>query len=242
VLYNPMTLCPVGSYCVAGVQTECPAGKYSTQTGATSASACLACPAGFFCPQGTSDYAANLCSAGYYCPEGSSTGTTIACSTGTYSALTGMKSQSECTVCPVGYYCLQGSNTPVACPAGTYSARISLNSLLNTGSDRGCLECPAGYYCDTEPTFTPIACPVGSMSAAGSTSCSLCPVNYYCDKEATTTTGPTLIPDGFYYTGGEGLGVRPYHISTTFSCPPGYYCAGNTKTACPVGTYQPLYG
>lgn len=55
-------------------------------------------------------------------------------------------------------------------------------------------------------------------------------------------TGAVLIPDGFYYSGGEGLAERPYHISDTYSCPPGYYCAGNSKTACPKGYYQSLYG
>ncbi len=67
-------------------------------------------------------------------------------------------------------------------------------------------------------------------------------MNYYCDTVATTNTGHVLIPDGFYYTGGAGLAERPYHISTTYSCPQGYWCAGNTKTACPAGTYQNLYG
>jgi hypothetical protein len=30
VLYNPMTVCEAGYYCIAGVQTECPIGTYST--------------------------------------------------------------------------------------------------------------------------------------------------------------------------------------------------------------------
>lgn len=72
--------------------------------------------------------------------------------------------------------------------------------------------------------------------------CIDCPENYYCDKEATSDTAYTLIEDGFYYTGGVGLAERPYHINTLYSCPPGYYCAGNTQTACVAGTYQPLYG
>ena len=48
--------------------------------------------------------------------------------------------------------------------------------------------------------------------------------------------GPT-IEDGFYYNGPDGLAERPYHISSTYSCPPGYWCANNVKTACAEGTY-----
>lgn len=137
-----------------------------------------------------------------------------------------MKSSTECTICPIGYYVLVGEIIPVVCPAGTYSSRISLIVEVD-GTDRGCLTCPAGYYCSTEPTFEPIACPVGSYSAAGALICEDCPLNYYCDNEATTDSDYTLIEDGFYYAGGVGLDERPYHISTTYSCQPGYYCAAN---------------
>jgi hypothetical protein len=163
---------------------------------------------------------------GYYCPEGSSTATPYSCPDGSYSTLTGMKSSTECTICPIGYYVLVGEIIPVVCPAGTYSSRISLIVEVD-GTDRGCLTCPAGYYCSTEPTFEPIACPVGSYSAAGALICEDCPLNYYCDNEATTDSDYTLIEDGFYYAGGVGLDERPYHISTTYSCQPGYYCAAN---------------
>lgn len=208
---------------------------------------CLPCPAGHFCPEGSSDYVSNVCEAGYYCPEGSSTGQTAACPTGTYSTLTGLKSSSECTICPVGYYCAPDSDgvwQTTACPAGTYSSRILLTVETDDVSNRGCLACPAGYKCDSSPTYEPVACPVGYYSAASATQCEVCPDGYYCHNEATTDTDYLAqgIADGFYYTGGAGLAERPYHISSTYSCQPGYYCAGNTQTACPAGTYQPLYG
>jgi hypothetical protein len=115
-----------------------------------------------------------------------------------------MKSSSECTICPVGYYCLSGSIAPVACPAGTYSSRISVVALAD-GASRGCIACPAGYYCANSPTFEPVACPAGSYSDASATSCTLCPVNTYCDKIATTSTGINTIQNGFYYAGCPGL-------------------------------------
>ena len=85
VLYNPMTVCPAGYYCVAGVQTACSAGTFSFGILATSASSCTACPAGYYCGEATTDYSANLCAAGYYCIEGSSTATPDACPAGTFS-------------------------------------------------------------------------------------------------------------------------------------------------------------
>lgn len=88
----------------------------------------------------------------------------------------------------------------------------------------------------------PQACPVGTFSGAAAIVCEDCTEGYYCDVEATTSTGPVAIEPGFYYSGGPGLSERPYHISTTYSCPPGYWCINNVKTACPAGTYQPLYG
>jgi hypothetical protein len=249
-LYNPMTLALAGTYATGGTATDCAAGTYSTQLGATSSAVCLPCPAGYFCAAATSDYSANVCEAGYYCPEGSSTGQAAACPTGTYSTTTGLKSVSECTICPLGYYCqnvqdavtLVWSWTVTACPAGTYGSRIMLVSDTDSTGIRGCLPCPAGYICATAPTFEPVACAAGTYSAASATTCTACPVNYYCDREATSDTAYTLIPDGFYYTGGAGLAERPYHTSATYSCLPGYWCAGNVRTACAVGKYQPLYG
>ena len=221
-----MTVCPKGSYCIAGVETLCPAGTYSKREGAKSDATCYPCPAGHFCEEGTSDYSTNICAAGYYCPEGSATDSPFACPDGSFSTETGLKSSTECTICPIGYYCEVGSTTPVACPVGYYSGRISIIAEVD-GADRGCLLCPAGYICEDSPTFYPVACPTGTWSAAGATECEICPENYYCDKEATPDNGYTLIEDGFYYTGGEGLDERPYHISVTYSCPPGYYCYSN---------------
>ena len=247
VLYNPMTKALAGTYAVAGVVTDCPAGTYSKAVGAASAATCKPCPAGYFCPVGSTDYLSNVCEAGYFCPEGSTNGQATACPTGTYSTVTGLKSSSECVVCPVGYYCAPDAVTGVwqvtACPAGTYSARIMLTVEVDgTNSERGCLACPAGYYCPDTPTFQPIACLPGSFSAASATICTPCAVNYYCDRTATADGEQVLIEDGFYYTGGAGLAERPYHNTATYSCPPGYWCAGNAKTACPSGTYQPLFG
>ena len=41
-------LCDAGSYCVQGIPYPCPAGRYSTDSGGSSLSACTPCPAGTY--------------------------------------------------------------------------------------------------------------------------------------------------------------------------------------------------
>jgi hypothetical protein len=98
--------CAAGSFSSgAGTQcTPCAAGTFSNETGASSMSACTACPAGQYSvdPGSTSCLS---CTAGYYLTE------------------TGATSDATCTPCPAGTYSssLLGSASCVACPAGTYS-------------------------------------------------------------------------------------------------------------------------
>lgn len=84
----------------------------------------------------------------------------------------------------------------------------------------------------------PTPCGVGYYSAASATVCIICPVGTYCSAAVTTT--PTSCGNGFLCTT-TGMGAAPFHISIN-SCLPGYWCASNVATACPVGTYQPQYG
>lgn len=46
-------VCEVGAYCKDGVKRACPAGTYGDRTGLGSPSCSGACPAGYFCPEGT---------------------------------------------------------------------------------------------------------------------------------------------------------------------------------------------
>jgi hypothetical protein len=54
-------LCPVGSYCINGTRMNCPAGYYGSKRQEVNATCSGMCPAGFFCPGGTSAYANNKC-------------------------------------------------------------------------------------------------------------------------------------------------------------------------------------
>ena len=39
-----------------------------------------------------------------------------------------------------------------------------------------------------------------------------------------------------------GTAVKPYHVSATYSCQPGSWCANSVSSACAPGTWQPLVG
>ena len=67
---NSCQLCPLGLYCEDGLRKEsCPAGTYSTATGATSSSTCTTCPSGSYCEGGSS---IESCPAGTYSEQGAS--------------------------------------------------------------------------------------------------------------------------------------------------------------------------
>jgi len=61
-----------GSFCSGGSPLPCPGGTFSKRAGATS---CAVCPAGHYCPPGTSSWARLNCGLGNFCPEGSSSPT-----------------------------------------------------------------------------------------------------------------------------------------------------------------------
>ena len=153
--------CGVGKYSSNGDScSNCNAGRYGSSTGLTSASCTATCPAGYYCPAGTSSYSSNKCPAGKYS--------------------TGGASSSSCTgSCAAGHYCPQGStsSTPHQCPAGKYGSGGSGSS--------GCSgSCQAGYFCGAGSTSKKANkcggnakyCPTGSSAAqdVGSGYCTLC--------------------------------------------------------------------
>ena len=69
-LYKNECLCEAGRYCVAGVASACPAGRYGDDTGSTNASCVGVCSAGFYCPAGSTSPTQQPCgSESVYCPQ-----------------------------------------------------------------------------------------------------------------------------------------------------------------------------
>lgn len=127
----------------------------------------MTCPAGYFCPAGSSgyDFVAQKPPAGYYNIAGQEAAQ--ACPLGTFTKVMGQSSCTNCeqgfychtialadpetdAICPSGFYCLSydditAINTAykiVMCPAGTYQAGVSMTAISD------CLDCPAGKACE----------------------------------------------------------------------------------------------
>mmetsp|Transcript_50620 Transcript_50620/g.69372 ORF Transcript_50620/g.69372 Transcript_50620/m.69372 type:complete len:110 (+) Transcript_50620:1502-1831(+) len=106
---------------------DCPAGTYSTASGATSQLDCIPCPEGLVCASdGISVLPVANCDAGYFCGGGAEAATQ--------------------TPCSAGYKCEQGTRAEIRCEAGYYQDETQQDT---------CKDCPAGSYCDGEdPTAT----------------------------------------------------------------------------------------
>ena len=71
-----------------------------------------------------------------------------------------LTSLSECQVCVAGYYCL--GNTPIICPAGSYSASAATT----------CTACAAGTY-SFSGSSSCLSCPANSLSQAAASACTV---------------------------------------------------------------------
>ncbi|GKT33090.1 hypothetical protein ADUPG1_007102, partial [Aduncisulcus paluster] len=179
-------ICPTGYYCPEGsLKAErCPTNTYSFSIGATSASYCEDCRAGYLCDGGV----VTDCPIGMFCPAGdveecpvgtyndATNGENISackiCEAGYYCPDSGM---SEMTVCPMGHYCPEGSIEPIACSAGSYTA------ATGSSDDTMCLDCPAGSYC-VEGASSPVSCVLGQYCPSKSTEPIYCEAGTYGDS------------------------------------------------------------
>jgi hypothetical protein len=118
------SFCPPDHYCIEGVATKCPSGKFITVKGAASIDECIDCPPGKVCPNGSVGMLD--CPEGWYCPEGGFYDITPGTTGGMF------------TECPIGHYCPKGSFQPLQCKPGTYQ---------DTKQSTICKVCPKGYYC-----------------------------------------------------------------------------------------------
>lgn len=243
------------------------------------------CSAGYACYGGSYTKTPTIlpmgqaCPAGYYCPSG--TTYTVLCAIGTYNSLT---AQTSCLACPAGsycpntgtttplnclsrYYCPLSSGIPTPCPPGTYSTAISLSA------SNQCPACPAGSYCEVPATDTTTnQCSAGFVCQSGSPDQmpagvyngvtvlnGQCPTGSYCP---IGSGGPTPCTPGTYQDAPgntackncpHGYGCTQSGIqllTTAFQCAAGYVCNtkatslspsdGVTGSACPIGYFCPV--
>ena len=154
------TICPIGSFCVAGEASLCEPGVYGAAEGLFSPVCTGFCDPGRYgaTPGATDKSCDGDCAPGYYCEAGSSSQFSQACSAGRFS-LGGTDSCSSCDpgyYCPVGsvssqgascggaaFFCTGEASSPTAVQVGWFSTPEEAGVNLRTGEE----PCPPGSYC-----------------------------------------------------------------------------------------------
>ena len=205
-----ISICPLGSYCISGVRSFCPAGFFGDSYGLFSKNCSGLCLHGYLCPRGTVSPRSHDCgNSSVYCPTGSYVPTPV--SSGYYSGpiYLNPKNRFQQWICPVGHYCIDGESR--LCDGGHFGNSTGLSSSSCSGLCRSGYFCPPGSVSDTE-------------HACGG-------VDRYCPPGSDS---PSYVPDGF--VSGPSY-VNETIRSTIESCPLGFYCTGGESHPCPAGTF-----
>ena len=205
-----ISICPLGSYCLSGVRSLCPAGFFGDSYGLSSMNCSGLCLHGYLCPLGTVSPRSHDCgNSSVYCPTGSYVPTPV--SPGYYSGpiYVDPRNRFQQWICPVGHYCSDGESR--LCDGGHFGNSTGLSSSSCTGSCRSGYFCPPGSVSDTENECGGVDryCPPGSDS-------------------------PSYVPDGF--VSGPSY-VNETIRSTIESCPLGFYCTGGESRPCSAGSF-----
>ncbi|XP_078306274.1 uncharacterized protein LOC132680612 isoform X4 [Panthera onca] len=180
---------------------KCPAGSFCPE----GSSEPMPCPPGSFCATSGLSTPSGPCQAGYFCAKG-------AVSPAPEDGLTGAP-------CPPGTFCPAASHRPTPCPAGTFSG------LPEQTMPSACQSCPRSFYCKEAGLQAPSGpCPAGyycDSSAGPIKDFSLypCPQGYYCPLGTAMATHHRC-PVGTY---GPRRGLRS--IAECQLCPAGKFCA-----------------
>lgn len=264
------TACAAGYYCDREGLTQgtaCPAGRYGSTLGLSTAECSGPCDPGYSCPP-ASTLSYNIpCVAGTYCPSGTGTpnicpkghycpyecGTPIQCPAGTYNEYDGGKALADCLICPDGKECVAGTFLPQPCSKG----KFCVGGMVN--------DCTPGSYCDERGLASPTGCPPGTYGTKrGSSSildCTACPGGTYsnlsgqelCAGSCTTgkicpspnSTISYVVPPTASYSGGAATLTITIGSTQPTPCPAGYYCDQSNMavgTPCPSGTYSSSTG
>nr|XP_006821767.1 PREDICTED: uncharacterized protein LOC100369099 [Saccoglossus kowalevskii] len=252
--------CPPGYYCPEGtgwVWQSCPPGTFSNNDGLANETECQTCSAGMYCSSPNATAPTAYCDAGYFCAEGSDTptpefnfrgtagicpeghycpvgtSTPNKCPRGTFSDITKLTAQAECTDCLYGTYCSdEGLTAPSGdCYAGFYCLRGAMDPNNPTVDSTGG-PCPEGHFCPNGTSF-PLGCFPGTYNPLeGQAECIRM---YWCPENATTYSN-TPCPSGHYCPAGT-------EFATEYPCPAGTYNAVIGKQSlddcvpCPPGEY-----
>lgn len=132
--YNSMrkgnqTICEPGYYCLSdGIRRKCPGGRYGSTSGLSDALCSGPCPAGYYCPEGSSDPTLHECgNHSVYCPVGAHSPLHVSAGWYTAGGLTANTSTTE-RKCEPGTYC-SGDGIVRLCAPGRYGSEFGLVSV-----------------------------------------------------------------------------------------------------------------
>ena len=265
-------VCSPGHFCQNGSsnQTGCPAGQYQPEWGQ---SHCLVCPEGYYCDPfelscmldfnftivcesqigNDSLYISTrgvvtptTCPAGSYCPLATQFATQFLCPPGTYSNVTGLTEEQQCSPCPPKMYCdSEGLSEPSGyCDAG-YFCTMGANTSTPIDGVSGDI-CPKGYYCIEGSPVNGSPCPIGTFNNQTRlsivTDCQDCTPGHYCPTAGLSEPFGTCAAGHFCLSGSQTS--HPVELSVGSVCPAGHYCSVGTAMPekCPPGTFLPNTG
>ncbi|TSQ58043.1 Sodium channel subunit beta-3 [Bagarius yarrelli] len=279
--------CPVGTYSnelgISGVGKciSCPSGLYCGSLGLSTPTG--NCSPGYLCIQGASqpqppeDFTGRKCPAGFYCPTGTSH--MHYCPPGTFGPLNenrvhGSNAEDNIldldhitgNICPQGHYCPIGSVQPLKCPPGTFLGRYGARSESDCspcvpgffcpdwGQSTVDFLCPEGWFCPKgsamghgpgfyclEGAFSPTPCPAGTAISVylvpQNLDQSLRPMETSAQQGITALNRAVLLYPvllDIFYKIKEHLPIpfAPHALQEGF-CSPGHYCTGGADTAAP---------
>ena len=225
--------CFKGHFCELGTAFPlgCRRGTYNPNEGET---ACFTCPAGYFCPENSTDFNPFPCPKGHFCPNGTEYATQYPCPKGYYNGATHSVSLADCRACPGGKYCNRsGLSEPTGpCAAGYFCVNAAWTDKPQdydnfTAGD--CL-CPANS--------TGGKCQEGFFCPEGSDEPTACTGGFYCEGKGKENVTEQCDP-GWFCTSGAKI-PRPSDGITGNICPAGKYCPRGTETPrlCPQGRFS----
>ena len=268
------TDCPMGKFALtANIRTsptqcsDCAAGTYSTDVGATGPHVCEDCPAGTYSEATgvVSSTGCEDCPAGTYMDETGSSDRELCkkCGAGTYSMTPGAPMSSGfCLQCPAGTFSgKRGVTHPDGCedcPLGTYNTKTGSVSVEEcdlcapgsfgdtTGRSAPCeQQCLAGTFSDRAGLTAAEECqpcPVGQFGVGrGLTACTDCPQAHYNDQPGQDSADACQeCPLGSF-----SLASGLHNASECQPCRAGTYGALSAATVCslcPKGTFSGKLG
>lgn len=242
--FTAQVKCPRGSYCIDGIKTLCPAGRYGGSTGNTNASCSGLCTAGFFCPEGSTVSTQNPCGvdATVFCPAGSAAPTRVLRSYYTNGHGPGMISDIQevrlSNVDATTKFCLalSGTSTKYAtCPAN--AALLTISSTTATAIKNYLQSLQRNLVTVSPPTL------VGSTFTFAVTFSGYVRYVDMLVAQKASSASAAAISEVFRISeatepsvGEQYLGMR--HTAQTL-CEPGYWCDERTgiRQKCAAGRY-----